>query len=111
MGWTRANCEEYNAGIVPHETPRSACVFCPFKKDEEWAKTRAIPEDWARAVQVDEGLRTTGAVANRDMRQTMYVHRSMQPLVQVELKPRAGQKAQLGLGLGFEMECEGVCGL
>ncbi len=105
---TRANCLDYLAGKVPHETPRSACVFCPFKTDEEWQRTRAVPEDWDRATQIDVGLRTTGAVANRDMEQTMYLHRSCQPLTQIEFHPRVNAKE---LQLGFGMECEGVCGV
>lgn len=103
---TRANCHEYLDSRVPHETPRSACVFCPFKTDEEWSKTKG--GDWDRAVQVDVGLRTTGAVANRDTRQTMYLHRSCQPLTQIEFHPRRNPK---DLQLGFGYECEGVCGV
>jgi hypothetical protein len=107
-GMTRANCLDYLDDKVPHETPRSACVFCPFKTDEEWQRTRTVPEDWTRATQVDEGLRTTGARANRDMEQTMYVHRSCVPLGLVQLHPKVNPKE---LQLGFGVECEGVCGV
>ncbi|MDD5351454.1 MAG: hypothetical protein PHQ12_14680 [Chthoniobacteraceae bacterium] len=109
--WTRANCIEYLAGKVPHETPRSACVFCPFHRDSEWSRIKeSDPEAWARAVEIDVALRTTGAVANRDMRQTMYLHRSCKPLVQVEFRPRENVN-ELQLGIGFGVECEGVCGV
>lgn len=109
---TRANCQDYLETRVPHQTPRSACVFCPFKTDAEWQRTKTIPGDWERAVQVDTGLRTTGAVANRDMEQTMYLHRSCQPLTQIVFRPRPNSKElQLGFGVGFDNECEGVCGV
>lgn len=105
---TRANCLDYLHDKVPHKTPRSACVFCPFHSDAEWQEVRSVESDWNRAVQVDVGLRTSGAVANRDMEQTMYLHRSCKPLVQIEFRPRVNPKeAQLGFGL----ECEGVCGV
>jgi len=109
--WTRANCIDYLARKVPHETPRSACVFCPFHRDLEWQRIKdSDSAAWARAVEIDEALRTTGAVANRDMRQTMYLHRSCKPLVQVEFHPRENIN-ELQLGIGFGVECEGVCGV
>ena len=61
-----------------------------------------------RAVEVDRVLRTTGAVANRDLRQSMYVHRTCLPIDQVEFHPRINAKE---LQLGFDVECEGVCGV
>jgi hypothetical protein len=53
-------------------------------------------------------LRTTGSVANRDMTQTMYVHRSCKPLIEIEFHPRTNTKE---LQLGFAVECEGMCGV
>ena len=106
---TRANCIEWLQGRVPHEVPRSACVFCPFHSDTEWDRLRtAGGGDWARAVEVDAALRSSGAVANRDMQQTMYVHRSCKPLTQIEFHPRVNAKESQ---LGFGLECEGVCGV
>jgi len=107
--WTRANCLEWLEGRVPHEVPRSACVFCPFHTDQEWQRLKDRGgEDWARAVEIDHVLRTTGAVANRDMRQTMYVHRSCKPIDEVDFRPHINSKE---LQLGFGVECEGVCGV
>lgn len=107
---TRAQCMEWLRDRVPHEVPRSACVFCPFHTDNEWLKIKATPQDWQRAVQVDEALRTTGAVANRDLRQTMYVHRSCQPLVQIDFKPTTDLRAAQS-NFNFAPECLGVCGV
>jgi len=94
---------------VPHEVPRSACVFCPFHSDAEWLRIKQNPTDWQRAVQIDEALRAK-TVANRDMSQTMYVHRSCQPLVQIQFKP-VGPKGELQSNLSFAPECLGVCGV
>ena len=104
MGWTRADCQRYLADRVPHETPRSACVYCPFHSDAEWMRVRQNPEDWALAVKVDEGLRKPGAIVNRDMDAQMFAHRSCKPLAEVEFK----HERQFNL---FTTECEGMCGV
>jgi hypothetical protein len=102
---TRANCLEWLQNKVPHDVPRSACVFCPFHSDAEWQRLKdSENQDWARAVQIDHALRTTGARPNRDMRQTMYVHGSCKPIDEVDFHPRVNPKE---LQLGFGVECEG----
>ena len=47
---TRRDCLDWldERGTVPHEVPRSACVFCPFHDDA--AKRLAVPGRLARAV-------------------------------------------------------------
>lgn len=115
---TRQDCFDWlkERGSVPHEVPRSACVFCPFHDDAEWLRIKAVPADWARAVEIDEALRAVGSVANRDMDAEMFVHGSCKPLTQIEFNPQteknAGQQ-RLGYWRGdnFSRECLGVCGL
>jgi hypothetical protein len=108
---TRASClawlKEY--GNVPHEVPRSACVFCPFHSDEEWLRIKSVPEDWAKAVEVDEAMRTPGAIVNRNYEAQMFLHRSCQPLVQIDFKPR--EKDDRQVSIPFWRECLGVCGV
>ena len=105
MRWTRRDCIAYLAARVPHEVPRSACVFCPYKSDAEWQRLKDTdPAGWDRAVEVDVALRTTGSVANRDMRRSMYVHRSCKPLGEVEFHNGTGW-------LSFVQECQGMCGV
>jgi len=110
MMMTRANCKEWLAKRnIPHEVPRSACVFCPFHTDAEWKRLKdAGGPDWQRAVEIDHAFRTTGTVANRQMDQVMYVHRSCKPIDEVDFKPKTNVKEQQ---LGFGIECEGVCGV
>lgn len=102
-GWTRADCQSYLKDRVPHDTPRSACVYCPFHSDAEWMRVREIPEDWALAVKVDAGLRKEGAIVNRNMYAQMFAHRSCRPLAEVEFK----HERQFNM---FTTECEGMCG-
>lgn len=107
---TRADCLSFLGPLVPHKTPRSACVHCPFHTDLEWNRVRQVPADWRLAVAVDHGLRTTGAVANRQMDQQMFLHRSCQPLelVQLDLTPKPREEQ---LSMSFTAECLGVCGV
>ena len=101
----RADCVrwlEENAK-VPHETPRSACVFCPFRSNDEWRSLRKSDEDWEAACEVDDALRVDGNIVNRNMDAKLYVHRSCVPLREANLDDN--QKSL------FDMECEGGCGL
>lgn len=104
---TRGDCVAYLKGQdIPHEVLRSACVFCPFKSNFEWRLLRDTdPAGWAKAVEVDEALRREGTVANRNLEQSIYLHRSCLPLVEVDL----GVTDVSGEVAGGE--CEGMCGL
>ncbi len=104
---TRSCCVAYlNEQNIPHEVPQSACFFCPFKSNFEWRLLRDNdPAGWARAIEVDEALRRPGTVANRSLEQSIYLHRSCLPMVQVDL----GVKDMNGGVAGGE--CEGMCGL
>lgn len=109
LEWTRADCQKYLEGRVPHEVPRPACVFCPYHKNEEWARLkREDPEGWNRAVEVDAGLRRPGAVVNRKLNNTLYLHRSCLPLPLIDfdanLGPEINRFAALDCG-------EGMCGI
>jgi hypothetical protein len=111
---TRQDCLQWLAerGNVPHEVPRSACVFCPFHDDAEWERVKRVPEDWARAVEIDEALRTVGIANN--IAGEMFLHRSCQPLVQIEFKPKEPvPHPTFGFWRedSFSRECLGVCGL
>jgi hypothetical protein len=108
---SRHGCKEYLLdSAIPHDVPRSACVFCPFKTNAEWRRLRDTDrKGWARAVEVDEGLRAPGAVCNRGLNQRLYVHRSCVPLrsAPIDTPESRGEQYQFG----FAQECEGMCGL
>ena len=108
---TRSACLSWLAefGNVPHEVPRSACVYCPFHDDAEWLRVKAVPEDWALALKVDENLRRKGNIVNRGMNAQMFLHRSCKPLVQIEFNPNTRDDRQASIP--FWRECLGVCGV
>lgn len=104
---TRSDCVAYlKEQAIPHEVPRSACVFCPYRSNAEWRHLRDTdPAGWKRAVEVDEALRRPGTVANRNLEQAIYLHRSCLPLVDADL---GGRDVTGGVA---HSECEGMCGL
>jgi hypothetical protein len=111
---TRENCLTLlrSKFAVPHEVPRSACVYCPFHNDAEWLRIKADPAEWAEAVKVDEALRSVAVTANRKRKNTqpMFLHRSLQPLVQIEFNPNPSPRDKQ-LNINFARECMGVCGV
>jgi hypothetical protein len=113
MRMSRWNCQDWLKSRVPHETPRSACVFCPFKSPEEWETTKKNPKDWKRAVEVDDGLRQLGSVANRGLVAELFVHRSCKPLPEVDIQSEADRaRGRRSLPLFAALACEdGVCGV
>jgi hypothetical protein len=110
---TRADCLTWLAkyGNVPHQTPRSACVFCPYHTDSEWNRIKSEdPEGWQRAIEIDRALRIDGTAAKRGLDGKLYLHRSCKPLdlVQLDTRPTA---RDLQMPMSFYQECEGVCGV
>lgn len=111
MQFTRADCLAWLRRYgMPHETPRSACVFCPYKSDQEWLRLKTgDPEGWAKAVQIDRAIRTADAACARGLNEKLFLHRSCAPLETVELeKPQSATQQYF---TGFAQECEGMCGL
>ena len=97
---TRRDCTTW---LAAHDwqAPKSACVGCPYHSDAQWRELRNnSPEDWADAVSVDEAIR-------HQRRRVQFMHRSLVPLDQVDLRTDA-EVGQLDL---FNNECEGLCGV
>jgi hypothetical protein len=75
LGLSREDCQRINAeaGFV---APRTACIGCPFKSDEEWRRLRdQHPDQWADAVEFDEAIRSASG-----LRGQAFLHRSLVPL-------------------------------
>lgn len=83
---------------------RSACTFCPYRKDHEWQRIKETdPEAFQEAVEFDEAVRNMPK-----MNGTCYLHRSLRPLAEIDFTNPA-DKGQMDFG--FEEECEGMCGI
>ncbi len=106
MGWSRKDCIEWLEGRLPHQVPRSACVFCPYRTNREWLYLRETdPQGWERAVEIDHALRQEGSVVNRKLEQKLYLHRSCVPLELVDFEKQHTLFRPMG------HECAGMCGV
>lgn len=107
LGWSRRECVEYLRGKLPYEVPKSSCVFCPYRTNQSWlALKQTDPEGWDRAVEIDTALRADGSIVTRGFRQKLYLHRSCEPLVQIDF----GSLAPNTLNPMAVGECLGLCG-
>lgn len=94
---------ERNGYPVP---PKSACTFCPYRSDAQWRDLRDTdPAGWQYAIEIDRAIRT--GMRSQGLRGELYVHRSLQPLDEVDLSTDA-ERGQPDL---FGDECEGMCGV
>lgn len=109
MGWHRAMIKDWLKDKVPHETPRSACTFCPFHDNAEWQRIKASPVDWERACHIDDMLRQ-GAHAAQNMVGTLYVHRSCVPLRDAVLTTDESETHELAFSGVAATDCTGFCG-
>lgn len=108
--WSRKDCKNWLAAYgIPHETPRSACVFCPYKSNAEWRRLRdGDPRGWMRAVAIDHALRDSENPTSERLRGHRFLHSSCLPLDQADLNNDQWGKQY---SLGFSHECMGMCGL
>lgn len=111
LGMTRGDCLAYLRDAAPgRPVPRSACVFCPYHDNAEWRRLRdEDPDGWARAVEIDEQIRSDGAACRSDLEGVQYLHRSCVPLAEAPIDEAESRSDQYLFG--FAQECEGMCGV
>jgi hypothetical protein len=103
---SRQDCLDWCADKGYALPPRSACIGCPFKNADEWRALKAMPEEWADAVEFDEALRTLPHLVER-YRGTPFLHSTRVELRNADLRTN-DEKGIISL---FDQECEGMCGL
>lgn len=105
MKMSRSACHAWMDRQGLHESPRSACIGCPFHTNREWRYMKENrPMEWEEAVEFDKSVRKCGGE-----RGDVYIHHDRIPLDQVNLY-KDYDKNQLPL---FDMndECAGMCGV
>ena len=105
---TRNDCLEWHRRREMPLPPRSACIGCPFHSNKEWRDMKLNdPTSWADAVEFDHAMRADAGVALRLFEGGAFLHSSLMPLDEVDLRNEE-DRGQLSM---FDMECEGMCGL
>jgi hypothetical protein len=102
-GMSRHDCLRWMERHGYATPPKSACIGCPFHSDREWRRIKADPVAWQSAIEIDAAIRQPA----RGMRGMQFMHRSRQPLADVDLTTLEDH-GQANL---FEHECEGMCGI
>lgn len=110
---TRSDCVEWLVKHYPERTvPRSACIGCPFRSNDEWLDMKITrPDEWADACEFDEAMRaadTENTAMRKRMVGTLYLHRQLVPLRMADLGG-AGEKGG-GCGTLFD-GMDGMCGV
>ncbi len=109
----RQDCQEWLARNYPGRTfPRSACIGCPFRSNEEWRDMKDNrPGEWEDACEFDESQRAAdqdGQARRGLLVGESYVHRQLVPLRMADLRGD-GEK---GGGCGTLYDgMDGLCGL
>ena len=102
MKISRQDCKNWIKKHYNIEAPRSACTYCPFHNDQEWREMKENnPEEFKEVVEFDKKIRLN----SRDKDVQVFVHRSCQPIDQVNFSKK--KDSQLNL---FNNVCEGYCG-
>ena len=82
--------------------PKSACIGCPYRSREMWARLKEVPAEWADAVAFDKAIRKV-----RGFEGECFVNEHRVPLDEVDLESEF-DKGQLSL---FGSQCDGMCGV
>lgn len=99
----RTDCEQWCGDHHHPIPPRSACYFCPFQSDRQWAALRSEhPAHFLQAAVLDRELR-----AARPGKHLPYLWRERRPLIQINEHVDTQRPEETGFG----NECEGLCGL
>lgn len=79
LGWSRDDARAYLAGRGFAETPRSACIGCPYHSNAEWTRlARHAPEEWADVIEFDAAIRKVPGATG--IQGEAYLHRDRVPL-------------------------------
>ena len=106
---TRQDCINWCLDHGYDKPPRSACIGCPFKRNDEWRELKNNPEEWQDAVDFDKALRQKARLKQRFG--WAGLHSSMKPLDEVDLRSDKEKGIYSLFDDSFGQECEGMCGI
>lgn len=93
----RTDCEAWLARRGFGAVPKSACIYCPYRSDRQWLKSRTRGgAEWRKIVAIDRALNKRGE----------FLHPTCEPIDRVKLSDSDRGQADM-----FNNECEGMCGV
>lgn len=103
LGMSRSDCLKLIAD-AGETAPRSACRYCPFHSNKEWARLQRNPREWAKVLAVEDAIRAKwerlGGLSGQNSCPTL--HRDG-PLRGIDFS-----RQQI---MHWGNECEGMCGV
>lgn len=103
---TRNDCHRW-MGDHGWTAPRSACIGCPYHRNDEWRRLRDDdPAAFADAVDFDHTIRARQAAGLTVLTGVPYLHDQRVPLDEADLEAPVDHQLSL-----FGDECEGMCGV
>jgi hypothetical protein len=107
LGMRRTDCLQL-LKAAGESAPRSACRYCPFHSDREWARLKEDADEWAKIVEFERQIEAVwkangGTISGQDSCPTL--HRSGRPIGEIDFDL---QGEMFG---GWGNECAGVCGV
>lgn len=115
---SREDCVAWLKKVHPkRKFPRSACVCCPFRTNEEWLDMKDNrPEEFADVVEFDHGIRIqerswrmNATKVHKPLAGSPFVHRQLIPLDQVDFGGE-GERTGGGCGTLTDDYSGGLCG-
>ena len=105
-GMRRYDCIKWFKELYPDRVlAKSACIGCPYRDDKGWQEMKDNdPESFQDAVNVDKIIRNVSS--SDKMNKAGFLHSSRKPLDEVDFDQNRDQ-----MSLGFDNECEGMCGV
>lgn len=105
-------CHKYLAS-VGWTAPRSACIGCPFHRNDEWRRLRDDdPASWEEAIEFDEKFRERTLAGLTPIAGVPYLHDSRLPLREAPIDDGANDRtpADILADTLFSDQCDGFCG-
>lgn len=103
-GMSRGDCHAWMKRAGYPDPPRSACIWCPYRDDNNWLALSV--SEFQEAVVFEKDLQTAYG-STTAIRGVPYLHASRVPLDQVKFKPGI-KSEQLNM---FTNDCVGMCGV
>ena len=97
----RQDCIEWFEKHYNRKPPRSACVYCPFKNNQEWLDLKLNHKnEWEQVIDFDRRIRL-----GTKTKDEIFLHKECKPINEIDFYKKDNQ-----LNL-FNNECEGMCGV
>ena len=106
LGMTRADCLDWMKAEGYPEPPRSACYFCPYHSNKEWARLqKEEPAEFEKAAEFEKQQQTLAA-QDEVLRDVPYLHPSCKLIGDIDFENLDPDQFKFS----FLDECEGMCG-